>query len=103
MRFGYIGAVFIPEYAGSGEGAQAVAAFLRYLFHTFPFQKLYMEIPGFNWPQVRSGEGRLFQVEGVLRNHSYYAGRQWDEYLCAVYADSLKPAPDEGVPPISHG
>jgi hypothetical protein len=39
----------------------------------------------------------------VLRNHSYYAGRAWDEYLCAVYADSLKPAPDGGVPPTTIG
>ena len=86
----HVGAVFLPEYAGTGLAAQAVATFLRYLFQTFPLRKLYLEIPGFNWPQVSSGEGRLFQVEGVLREHSYYAGRYWDEYLCAVYADQFR-------------
>jgi len=90
MLNAHVGAVFLPEYAGTGLAAQAVATFLRYLFQVFPFRKLYLEIPGFNWPQVRSGEGRLFQVEGVLREHSYYAGRYWDEYLCAVYADQFR-------------
>ena len=90
MLNAHVGAVFLPEYAGTGLAAQAVGTFLRYLFQIFPFRKLYLEIPGFNWPQVRSGEGRLFQVEGVLREHSYYAGRYWDEYLCAVYADQFR-------------
>jgi RimJ/RimL family protein N-acetyltransferase/aryl carrier-like protein len=89
MLNAHVGAAFLPGYAGTGLAAGAVAMFLRYLFRTFPFRKLYLEVPGFNWPQVKSGEGRLFEVEGVLREHSYYAGRFWDEYLCAVYADRL--------------
>ncbi len=84
-----IGAAFLPEYAGTGQAAQGVATFLRYVFQTFPFRKLYLDIPGFNWPQVKSGEGRLFKVEGVLRGHNYYAGRYWDEYVCAVYAEQF--------------
>jgi RimJ/RimL family protein N-acetyltransferase len=83
-----VGAVFDPG-TGTGLGAQAVAMFARYLFHTFPLRKLYLEIPGYNWPQVRSGGKRLFQVEGVLRDHDYYAGRYWDQYLCAIYPDRL--------------
>ncbi|MCM6771885.1 phosphopantetheine-binding protein [Nocardia sp. CDC159] len=83
----YVGAVFEPTYAGTGRAAEVITLFVRYLFHTFPFRKLYLEVPGFNWPQVRSGEGRYFQVEGRLRDHVYYAGRYWDQYLCAIYAD----------------
>jgi RimJ/RimL family protein N-acetyltransferase/aryl carrier-like protein len=90
----HVGAVFIPEYTGTGLAAQAVAMFVRYLFRTFPFRKLYMDIPGFNWPQVSSGEGRLFQVEGILRGHNYYAGRYWDEYVCAIYADQFREGGD---------
>jgi RimJ/RimL family protein N-acetyltransferase/aryl carrier-like protein len=86
----HVGAVFLPEYAGTGIAAQGVATFLRYLFHVYPFRKLYLDIPGFNWPQVKSGEGQLFQVEGILRDHNYYAGRYWDEFLCAVYPDQFQ-------------
>jgi RimJ/RimL family protein N-acetyltransferase/aryl carrier-like protein len=85
LRHAYVGAVFQPRVTGLA--AQAVALFVRHLFHTFPLHKLYLEIPGYNWPQVRSGENRLFSLEGVLREHDYYAGRYWDQYLCAIYPD----------------
>jgi RimJ/RimL family protein N-acetyltransferase/aryl carrier-like protein len=85
LRHTYVGAVFHPDSAGTGLPAAAVALFVRHLFHTFPLNKVYMEIPGINWPQLQSGQGRLFQVEGVLRDHDYYAGRLWDKYVCALY------------------
>jgi RimJ/RimL family protein N-acetyltransferase/aryl carrier-like protein len=91
LRHAHLGAVFHPPYAGSGLAAQAVSLFVNYLFHTFPLRKLYLEIPGFNWPQMQSGAGRLFHVEGILRDHDYYAGQTWDSYLCAIYPD-LMPA-----------
>jgi RimJ/RimL family protein N-acetyltransferase len=87
MHYAYLGAVFEPRYAGLGMGAHAVALFARHLFHTFPLRKIYLEIPGYNWAQVRSGEERLFHVEGVLRDHCYYAGRYWDQYVCAIYPE----------------
>lgn len=87
-----LGAVFAPEHAGTGLPANASALFVRYLFHTFPLRKLYLEIPGFNWDQLRSGAGRLFTVEGVLRAHDYYAGRYWDKHLCAIYRPGEEPA-----------
>jgi RimJ/RimL family protein N-acetyltransferase/aryl carrier-like protein len=87
LHFTYLGAVFVPGVAGTGLAAHASALFVRYLFRTFPLQKIYLEVPGFNWEQMHSGEGRLFTVEGILREHSYHDGRYWDEYLCAIYRD----------------
>ncbi|HET8657508.1 MAG TPA: GNAT family N-acetyltransferase [Micromonosporaceae bacterium] len=92
LRHTYIGAVFHPDSVGTGLPAQAVALFVRHLFHTFPLHKIYMEVPGFNWPQLQSGQGSLFRVEGVLRDHDYYAGRHWDKYICALYPDDVEPA-----------
>jgi RimJ/RimL family protein N-acetyltransferase/aryl carrier-like protein len=93
----YLGAVFLPDYSGTGLAADAVALFTRYLFHTFPLRKLYLEVPGFNWPLLRSAAGRLFEVEGVLRDHDYYAGRYWDKYVCAIYpaAGAGRPTPPD--------
>lgn len=88
-RFAYVGAVFTPSQAGTGLAAHAVALFVRYLFHTIPLAKVYLEIPGYNWPQLRSGGGSLFEVEGVLRDHYFYAGQLWHQYLCAIYRDRL--------------
>ncbi|TDV52317.1 GNAT family N-acetyltransferase [Actinophytocola oryzae] len=80
-----VGAVFAPGHAGTGQAAEITAVFIRYLFHTFRLHKVYLEVPGFNWPQVESGAGTLFEVEGVLKEHDFYAGRYWDKYVCAVY------------------
>jgi RimJ/RimL family protein N-acetyltransferase/aryl carrier-like protein len=83
-----VGAVFRAGYAGTGLAAQAVELFARALFKLFPLRKLYLEIPGYNWPQLQSGEGKLFELEGRLRDHYYYAGRLWDQYLGAIYPDA---------------
>ncbi|WP_117215473.1 GNAT family N-acetyltransferase [Allorhizocola rhizosphaerae] len=98
LRHTYLGAVFHPRITGGGLAAQAVALFARYLFRTFPLNKIYMEIPGINWPQLQSGQGRLFQVEGVLRDHDYYAGRLWDKYVCALYPGDVETSPATVAP-----
>jgi len=87
MRHVSVGAVFPPQFVGTGAAAQATTLFIKYLFHTFPLDKIYLEVPGFNWPQLRSGEGRLFTVEGILHDHDLYAGRPWDHRICAVYRE----------------
>ena len=87
--YAYIGTVFQPQFTGAGLAARASMMFVRYLFHAYPLRKLYIEVPGFNWPQLRSGEGRLLQVEGIMRDHEFYAGRHWDRYLCAIYRDNV--------------
>jgi RimJ/RimL family protein N-acetyltransferase len=85
MRHAYVGAVFAPAHTGTGLPAQAVRTFVDFLFHTFPLHKLYLEVPGYNWPQLESGAGHLFDVEGVLFGHDYYAGQYWDKRVCAIY------------------
>jgi RimJ/RimL family protein N-acetyltransferase/aryl carrier-like protein len=87
----YLGAVFAAAHAGTGLTARATALFVRYLFHTFPLRKVYLEVPGWNWPQIASAAGTRFHVEGVLREHDYYAGRLWDKYVCAIYRDGRRP------------
>jgi RimJ/RimL family protein N-acetyltransferase len=89
LHYVYLGAVFAPPHTGTGQAAHAVAMFVRYLFHTFPISKVYLEVPGYNWDQLSSGEGALFEVEGVLHDHHQYAGRLWDQYICAIYRDRL--------------
>jgi RimJ/RimL family protein N-acetyltransferase len=85
MSHAYVGAVFEPSCTGSGLAAEMVALFARHLFRIHPLRKLYLEVPGFNWGQLSSGEGHYFQTEGVLRDHVYYAGRYWDQRICAIY------------------
>jgi hypothetical protein len=43
-----------------------------------------MEVTEFNYSQFASGQGRLFDIEGRLRNHVFFAGRHWDQLILAI-------------------
>jgi RimJ/RimL family protein N-acetyltransferase len=64
--------------------------FLNYVFTCWNFHKLYMAIPEYNYPQIRSGLNRYFQLEGRLREHYYYGGHRWDELLLAIYREQWR-------------
>lgn len=79
--------VVSPERIGTGWGVEALASFVDYLFATFPFRKLYAEVPAYAWPAVASGGDRVFSIEGTLRGHRFADGRWWDVSLVAVHRD----------------
>ncbi|WP_269724384.1 phosphopantetheine-binding protein [Pseudofrankia inefficax] len=81
----FLAAAFVPEHVAGGVPMTAVGMFLRYLFQVWDLRKIYMEVPDFNYTQIASGAGKYFEVEGHLREHSYYDGRYWDEYMLAIY------------------
>jgi RimJ/RimL family protein N-acetyltransferase len=87
MAHGYasVAAVFLPGHIGTGAPLQCVGSFVRYVFTVWPMRKLYLEVPSFNFGQLAAGRGRLFDEEGVLAEHDYYAGRYWDRHVLAVY------------------
>jgi RimJ/RimL family protein N-acetyltransferase len=86
-QFAYIGSIFSPELINSGLGIAALDVFVRYLFATYSFRKLYAEVPEFNLPALGNRIGRLLKEEGRLRGHSYYNGRWWDQLILAIYPD----------------
>jgi RimJ/RimL family protein N-acetyltransferase/acyl carrier protein len=85
QRFGYFAAVFAPPLVETGLPMEASELFVRYLFTTWKMRKIYLEVPSFNFTSFRAGEGRQFQIEGILKEHTYYARRYWDQYLLAIY------------------
>lgn len=64
-----------------------IAMAIEYAFTCWDFQKLYMELPEYNFAQFSSGEGRYFEVEGRLKGHLYAGGRRWDQLILAVERD----------------
>jgi RimJ/RimL family protein N-acetyltransferase len=65
-----------------------LAIFLRYTFACWDLRKLYMELPEYNYAQFASGAGRLFELEGRLRDHYWYDGRLWDQLVLAIHRDT---------------
>ncbi|OAA18426.1 acetyltransferase, ribosomal protein N-acetylase [Frankia sp. EI5c] len=81
----YIGAAMAAPYLGSGIAAEPVQLFINYVFDVWPFRKLYLEMPEFNFRQFASAGGRALHLEARLRDHDYYRGRRWDRLILAAY------------------
>lgn len=64
------------------------ALFIDYVFTCWNFHKLYVEVAEYNLRQFQSGTGRIFEVEGQLREHLWYDGRRWDQFVLAIYRDA---------------
>lgn len=88
-RHAYGVVLVTPRLIGSGIGMEAMALFLNYLFTTWDFRKIYFESLSFNFIQFRSGLGKHFHQEGLLRGHYYFADRYWDNHILALYRDEF--------------
>lgn len=80
----YLSAIGTPPAQGSGLIAEGVLLGFDYAFRTWPFRKIYMEVPETSYPAFRSGLGRYFAEEGRLREHAFWDGRYGDLYILAV-------------------
>jgi RimJ/RimL family protein N-acetyltransferase len=83
----YLSAVRFERARASPLMILGVSLFVRYVFTSWNFRKLYMELPEFNLSQFESGLGRYFELEGRLRDHFYFAGRYWDQLTLAIYRE----------------
>jgi hypothetical protein len=63
---------------------------IEHAFACWPFHKLYLDVAEYNLGRLGSGQGRLFEVEGTLRDHHFQAGRRWDHHILAVYRAGWK-------------
>jgi RimJ/RimL family protein N-acetyltransferase/acyl carrier protein len=86
-RYAYVAAVADPAMQGNGLMAEATRLFVTYLFGEFDLRKLYAESLEPNYEQFAHGAGRLFEVEGRLREHEYLGGRYVDALLLATHRD----------------
>lgn len=73
-----------------GYGAEALAAFMAYLFESFPLVKIYFEVYEYNQPSLGALSGAGFSEEGRFRQHRFSHGQRFDMVRFAAYRDSLK-------------
>jgi RimJ/RimL family protein N-acetyltransferase len=64
--------------------------FLRYVFTCWNLRKLYMEVLEYNYDQFASGAGKWFEIEGRLREHSFYGGRYWDKLILTMSRETFR-------------
>jgi len=91
FRHGYasLAAIFEPTYEKAGWTLEATAVLLAYLFESFPFRKVYLEVIEFNYDRLASGAESIFHVEACLREHEFHFGRYWHQYVLAIYRDEF--------------
>ncbi len=85
--FVFLGILITPAKVTRGIGVEAYELFLAYLRKAWSFRKYYAEVPAFNYPQIKSGEGRWFRIEAVYDDHLYYDERTWDLYILTFILD----------------
>ncbi len=86
---GYVAVMMHPNVLRTGIGIEAMYLFLIYLFKTWDFHKLYFEVLEYNVGHFASGIGRYFHEEGCYRDHHYYDGKRWRQYVFGLYRDEF--------------
>jgi RimJ/RimL family protein N-acetyltransferase/acyl carrier protein len=83
-RHAHIGVLGDPAWHGSGVLIAGAWRFVGYLFAEFDFRKLYAEVLEANFAAMRTGVGRLFEIEGRLTHHEYLGGGYQDVLVLAL-------------------
>jgi len=81
--------VMVDEAQGSGLGIEGLGLFVNLLFQSFNLRKLYFEVLEYNISRFRDTVGTWLKEEGRLKDHSYFAGRWWDQSILALYRDDF--------------
>jgi len=79
-----IGVVIGPAFQNTGAGVEAGVLLIDYIFRTWPFRKVYAEVPQFTHQSVGSGSWGIFRIEATLESSRYASGRYWDTHIMVV-------------------
>jgi len=94
-----IGIALRGEATGRGLGVEAGVLFVSYLFQTWPFNKLFLEVPAFNLPQVRSLTDHLVR-EATIPQHQYFAHEYHDLHIFSIKREAWPLRPQQGYQSI---
>lgn len=73
-----VAVVLEPQFQRQAWPLEGLYLFLEYLFSTFPFRKLYFEVPGYNIGEFEKFLERHAAEEGRLQDAVFGGGRYWD-------------------------
>lgn len=79
------------EFWGRGLATQALAALLRYVWDTFPIERLQAEVFAWNPASARVLEKNGFQLEGTRRKAIHKDGELIDEWVYSLLRSDMEP------------
>ena len=68
----------------AGATFEGMLLFISHLFATFPYRKVFAEVPGYNMGLFEPG---VAEVEGVLRDYLFHDGRPADLHIVSIGRD----------------
>ncbi len=80
----WLSTILAPAFEAQGWALEMVGLFLRYCFDSWPLRQIYMEMLEFNYERIAAGRGRLFEVEGCLKEHEFLDGKYWHKYFLTI-------------------
>ena len=83
-RWVFLAIVVDGAMVGTGQGLEASALMIRYLFSNWDFRKIYAEVPEFNMPVLKNAIERFMSREGTCNEHFYHDDVYWDVHTYAV-------------------
>lgn len=83
----YLGAMTLDAESKNPLMMLGLCVFVEYVFWTWPFRKLFFELPEYNLRQFESAMKVLLKQEGRLEEYTFFGGRYWDEYLLSITRD----------------
>jgi RimJ/RimL family protein N-acetyltransferase/acyl carrier protein len=89
-RYAYIAAVADRRFEDSGLVLEGMTMLISYVFAQFDLRKLYAESLEPDFERYASGGGRVFEVEGRLRDHEYVDGGYQDYIVSSVWRSTWR-------------
>lgn len=80
----YIGFQRVAAVDNPGTTLEGLGLLVDYLFTTFPFRKIFAELPEYNLGFIASIVSSLCKVEGKLEEFYWYNGELWDQYILSI-------------------
>lgn len=71
-----------------GDMTEGLFLFVDYLFRTWPFRKLYGEVPSFNG-HVLPPDDSILRIEGRLTAHAFHGGDYHDVNIIALHREAF--------------
>lgn len=90
-RTAVIGLFLAPVYWGKGYGTDAMMALCHFGFTQLNLQKIQLNVFAPNRRGIRAYEKCGFQIEAVMRQHSYVDGRFADDLIMGVLVEEFMP------------
>ena len=80
-----------PSYVKAGGMIEGMGLFISFLFQTFPYERLLLDMPAFNVPLVEACTP-LVSHEGAISDYFSYGGRTWDRCFLSIRRTAWEPA-----------